>query len=107
VKIQEKQQILKLIHKDFMDIESDLYEYAVYLQSNVLASKLDYEPHPFTEIEALLMTEMKDVNCTIRQNSSFSVEEKEIKMRNFLLKAMKSFKNKVIPPLLRTSNCRS
>ncbi len=44
---QENNKIIKLISEDYKHIESKIYEYAVYLKSNELASSLNYEPHPF------------------------------------------------------------
>jgi hypothetical protein len=54
----------------------------------MLASKLYYEPKPFKEIKEFLIKEMKEVNCVIRQSKSLSIEEKEIRMRDFVLKCM-------------------
>jgi hypothetical protein len=62
----------------------------------MLASKLYYEPKPFKEIKEFLMKEMKEVNCVIRQSKSLSVEEKEIRMRDFVLKCMDHFEKKVL-----------
>ena len=39
-----------MISADYKAIESNLYEYAVYLQSNELASSFSYQPKPFREI---------------------------------------------------------
>jgi len=42
--------MFKLISEEYKEIEDDIYEYAVYLQSNELASNLDYETHPFRQL---------------------------------------------------------
>jgi hypothetical protein len=46
--------MIRIASQDYKEIESDIYEYAVYLQSNELASELNYEPHPFSQIEKTL-----------------------------------------------------
>lgn len=50
IETQDQNKILKLVSKDYVDIEADLYDYAVYLQHNQLANDIHYQPHPFTEI---------------------------------------------------------
>ena len=45
---QENNKILKDISEEYKTIESDIYEFAVYLQANQLATQIGYEPHPFT-----------------------------------------------------------
>jgi hypothetical protein len=37
---QDKNKILKLVSKDYKDIEADIYEYASYLQCNQLAKDI-------------------------------------------------------------------
>lgn len=39
---QENNKIVKLVSEDYKQIEADIYEYAVYLQSNELASNINY-----------------------------------------------------------------
>ena len=50
---QSKNQIVKLAGEHYKLIEADIYEYAVYLQANVLANSLAYEsvPHMYHRIE--------------------------------------------------------
>ena len=43
-----------MISKDYKEIESYIYEYAVYLQANELANNPSYEPKPFFKIEELM-----------------------------------------------------
>jgi hypothetical protein len=54
--------MIKIVSQEYKQIEADIYEYAVYLQSNELASQLHYEPHPFTEIERNLVIEYEGAN---------------------------------------------
>lgn len=90
---QSTQQMIKLIREEYKQIESDIYEYAVYLQSNQLASTIDYEPRPFAQLEAQLMEELRTVNRKILQEEG-DAEEKLKAMRDFLLKAIGRFKQK-------------
>jgi hypothetical protein len=85
--------MIKLIREEYKQIESDIYEYAVYLQSNQLASTIDYEPRPFAQLEAQLMEELRTVNRKILQEEG-DAEEKLKAMRDFLLKAIGRFKQK-------------
>lgn len=42
VDTQDENKMLKLISKDYLEIEADIYDYASYLQCNQLASDLHY-----------------------------------------------------------------
>lgn len=57
VETQSKNQIVKLAGEHYKKVEADIYEYAVYLQANVLANSLTYEsvPHMYhrNQIETL------------------------------------------------------
>jgi hypothetical protein len=98
---QETNKILKMVSKDYKQIEADIYEYAVYLQSNELATSYTYQPHPFEEIERELMEEMKSINKTIIQQETLTLNEKTRLMRDFIMEATEKFKKKVLQFLVR------
>lgn len=45
-----------------------MHQYALYLQSNHMASEIGYETKPFSEIEEVIVDEMKRINKTIIQD---------------------------------------
>lgn len=94
-----------MVSEDYKRIESDIYEYAVYLQSNQLASDLNYEPAPFKSIEENIMEEMKSINRTIIQEEGIDLEIKNKMMRDFIIMTMEKLKKKVCFSLLRTVSC--
>jgi hypothetical protein len=87
--------MLKIVSEDYKSIESDIYEYAVYLQSNQLASDLNYEPAPFKVIEESIMEDMRNINKSIIQNDSIEIEIKHKMMRDFIVLSMERYKRKV------------
>lgn len=48
---EQNNKMIQMAGEEYKKIESDIYEYAVYLQSNQLASDISYEPQPFKHIE--------------------------------------------------------
>ena len=83
-----------MISADYKVIESNLYEYAVYLQSNQLASSFSYQPKPFREIEELLEKEMRELNKELL-HVNVPNEEKGRAMRDFVLKVFSHYQRKV------------
>ena len=99
--VQQNKRILHMISKDYKEIESYIYEYAVYLQANELANNPSYEPKPFFKIEELMGEEMKGLNRTLMS----SKEDSEVKgklMRDFVLRTMDHYRRKVLLCLCRT-----
>jgi hypothetical protein len=80
--------MLKIVSEDYKRIESDIYEYAVYLQSNQLATDINYEPAPYKVIEEKVMEEMKNVNRAIIQDEEIDLEVKNKMMRDFVILSM-------------------
>lgn len=83
------------ISEEYKNIETEIREFAIYLQSNHMASEINYEPKNFNEIEEVVMDEMNRINRTIIQDMEILPELKERLMRNFILRAMDKFKTKV------------
>lgn len=79
----------------YKEIESDIYDYASYLQCNQLASSLSYEPLQIQCITADIDSKLREVNKTIIQKEEISIKDKEILMRDFLLEAIDKFKKRV------------
>jgi hypothetical protein len=82
---------------EYKQIEEDLYEYASYLQANVLASELDYEPHPYQEIQALLKAELDEMA------TSKEKESRALQLGVFLQKVFGFLGRKVRLVLARTA----
>ena len=97
--------MLRMVSEDYKRIESDIYEYAVYLQSNQMASDLNYEPAPFKSLEENILDEMKTLNRTIIQEEGIDVELKNKMMRDFIVTTMEKLRKKVRVALLRTASC--
>lgn len=91
---QEKNPILKDISKDYLEIESELYEYAAYLQCNQLANDINYEPHPFSEIEKHIQNELTVLCAVLLKNHEKTTPEKNAMMISFLHSAMGKMKKK-------------
>lgn len=93
--------IVKMMGEDYKAIEAEIYDWAVYCQSNQLAHDLSYEPRPFRAMEELIDREMRSVNKSLIQNDELTFEQKSRCMRDFVLKAMDFYKKKVGLDLFR------
>lgn len=71
VAVQAKNKHVQLASAAYKDIESEIYEYAVYLQANELATSETYESIPFKNqcfVINNLEKSMKEVNKQIAHN---------------------------------------
>lgn len=67
---------MRIASQEYKEIESELYEYAVYLQANELATSLDYQSIPLmNQVFAIekLEEELKGVNRVIIQDESIAL----------------------------------
>jgi hypothetical protein len=77
---------------DYKQIESDLYEYAVYLQANQLPSSLTYEHLPIVCHTYYLEQEVDALCKGLLHDEKSSPQEKGIKMKNFLLQVHERYR---------------
>lgn len=66
------------------------------LNSNYMASSLEYLPVSFSQITRELVEEMKNVNKIVMFDRDISLGDKFKAMRDFMVKSMDRFKTKVI-----------
>jgi hypothetical protein len=64
----QKNKLIIMASEDYKAIESEIYDYAAYLQCNQLASSLSYEPLSITCITNDLEEQLKVINRTLIQN---------------------------------------
>lgn len=82
--------------QEYKNIESDIYEYASYLQCNQLASSLEYQPLNILCITENLEDQIKTMNRMLIQNEEMSLKDKSKALRDFLIEWMNRFKKKVL-----------
>jgi hypothetical protein len=82
--MQDKSQIIKLLSEDYKQIESDIYEYASYLQANQLASSLSYEHLPIICHTYYLDEEVAALSKSLIQDNQTPLLDKCRKVRDFL-----------------------
>ena len=93
-----KNKHVQLASEDYKIIQSELYEYAVYLQANQLATSFTYESIPLQNqlfIINGLEAEAKDVNKRLISDSA-PPEDKGRTMGDFVVKVFSQHKRKVI-----------
>lgn len=83
-----------MISADYKRIEEDIYEYAVYLQANQLATSLDFEPLPFQAIQQMVEEELEELQRVLLQED-VPLRERADLMRKFLGRTMGHFRRKV------------
>lgn len=85
---------MQYVAADFKRIQGEIFDYALYLQSNELFSSLSYEPKPFSVVEKYMEDDMKDLNSFLLYGSD-TIEEKQKKMTHFVSECLRKFKLKV------------
>ena len=90
----QRNKLVKMAADDYKEIESDIYDYAAYLQGNELASSLTFEPISIMSITYDLESEIKNINTTLIQDKEMSMIDKSRQMRDFLMEWMEKFKKK-------------
>ena len=86
MRIQKRNELVKMVAEDYKSIESTLFEYAEELGASAYASSLVYEKLPFSMEEKNIKQELEvDVNPKLK-SKTLSVEEKGQVMEAFLNK---------------------
>lgn len=65
---QGKNKIIKLVSEDYKNIEGEIYDYAAFLQSNQLASDINYQHIPIVCHTFGLEEEIASINKVLVQN---------------------------------------
>lgn len=75
--------LIKMASEDYKQVESDIYEYASYLQSNQLAHDLDFEPLPFRNLQEEVSESVKNISRILLQTD----QDKSQIMKDFIVTA--------------------
>jgi serine/threonine-protein kinase RIO1 len=98
---QQEKKVLHWVSEAYKAIESELYDYAAYLQCNAMASSLTWEPKPFRAVEKWVYEEMERVTRFVH-SAAESPEDKAAKMAVFVADTTRKFRTKVLLPARRT-----